>query len=295
MWNLRLQTFPKLPLQPRDMRRAFRQVSCGDLRCDSRADDGRNVLHAGAPSAFLRAAMQDARQSRAPAAIQHADALRSIEAMRREREQRRAELAHVHRQPARARLGIDVESDAAFRCDPANPAHRFDGADVVIHMMHGDENGLIRHRLTNGGGVHQTVRIHLHLGRSEALGFEELYRAQHRRMFDGAEDDVIPPLLIRVSRAFDREIRGLRAVRREKDVLGRFRADERRHLLTRLRQRIPRAQAVRMQRGGVAEVFGEVRAHRLERLRQERRGGLMIEVDRRHRGKRRGEGVKRET
>ena len=99
----------------------------------------------------------------------------------------------------------------------------------------------------SGGWVHQTVRIHPHLGRSEALRFEKLHRAQHGGVFGSADHNVIAALLIRVGRAFDREIRGLGAVRCEDDILRRFRADERRHLLARLRQRITRAQTVRVQ------------------------------------------------
>ena len=42
--NLRVQTFPQLPLQPRDMRGALRQIPRRNLRRNASADDGRGHL-----------------------------------------------------------------------------------------------------------------------------------------------------------------------------------------------------------------------------------------------------------
>jgi hypothetical protein len=115
---------------------------------------------------------------------------------------------------------------------------------------------------------------------------QKLHRAEHRRMLDGAHDQVMAAPLIGVRHSFDCEIGRLGPVRGEEDVLRGFRPDESRDLRARPGQRITRAQAVLMKRRGAAKRLGKKRAHGLEHFRQDRRAGLVVEVNLRHRGER---------
>ena len=91
--------------------------------------------------------------------------------------------------------------------------------------------------------------------------------------------DVVAAVAAGVRRALDRQIVRFGRAAREDD-LARRRADERGDFAARANNGLVRVPAVGvLAAGGIAEVFGEVRQHRLEHAGVDRRGGVIVEVD----------------
>src|SRR3989442_11423850 len=101
-------------------------------------------------------------------------------------------------------------------------------------------------------------------------------------MLDFADDDVIVSALVGVCGAFDGEVRRFSAARSENDLIRRLGVDQRGDLRARARERVARAEAELMQRRWTAASLAEKRPHRLEDLRQNRRGRLMIKKNAAH-------------
>ena len=181
-------------------------------------------------------------------AVEHADAFRPVEAVRREADQCRAELLHVDRQPTGAGLAIDVERRALLGADLADLAHRLDRADVVVHMVDGDEDGLRGDGGTKFFQLEHALGIDADAGAGPALLLEELDGIDDARMLGRGDDEVLALALVRVGHALDREVGGLRAVGGEEDLLLTVGIDECGDLLARLFQRITDAEAVLMER-----------------------------------------------
>jgi hypothetical protein len=108
-------------------------------------------------------------------------------------------------------------------------------------------------------------------------------RVQDGRMFDAADDEVVAAPLRGPAGPFDSEIGGFRAVGGKDDFFGRLGVNEAGGLGAGNLQCVARAQTVLVRRGGIAEGPGQEWLHRLQRLRQQRRGGLMVEIDVPHR------------
>src|SRR5207249_7156809 len=112
----------------------------------ARADDGGNILDPGAASALLDATVELAGQPRPALAIKYPHTFGPVEPVRGKRKQIRADGLHVQRQPSGAGFGIDVERDTALGGDGANLTHWLQGADVMVHVLDGDENSSVCQR-----------------------------------------------------------------------------------------------------------------------------------------------------
>ena len=82
---------------------------------------------------------------------QRADALRTVELVRRDGEQIDAERAHVHRNLARALHGVGVEQRPARVGDRGELGDRLNRADFVVRVHDRDERGVVGHRLAQRG------------------------------------------------------------------------------------------------------------------------------------------------
>jgi hypothetical protein len=113
--------------------------------------------------------------------------------------------------------------------------------------------------------------------------FEVAAGAEHRRVLDRRDDQLIALAEARERSSLDREVVGLAAARGEDDV-GAIAAEQRGDLRPRLLDRVLRRRAVRVRARRVAELPLEVRAHRFEHLARDRRRGVVVEVDQRPAG-----------
>ena len=107
---------PKPLLQTQAMRAPSRSIAQGNFGGDAGANNSRHIFNSRAPAVFLPPAVQQAGKPRPAIAIEHADALGSVETMGRERKQVRAQFLHIDGQPSRAGFGVNIEGD------PSRPA-----------------------------------------------------------------------------------------------------------------------------------------------------------------------------
>lgn len=202
--------------------------------------------------------------------------------MRGQGEQTDPEGLDVDGQPTAAGVGIHKKRHAGFAGNLRNFANGLDGAEVVIGVVEGDEDGVVGQSGADVGGVDEAFFVDAELGRGEALFLEELDGVQHGRMLDGAGDDVVAAGLLGVSRAFDGEVDGFGAAGGKDDFLGRFGVEEGGNLLAGFGDGIADAESGLVKRGRAGEVFGKKWAHRLEDLREDRGGGVVVEIDLAH-------------
>ena len=124
------------------------------------------------------------------------------------------------------------------------------------------------------------VLLHRQVGDAVAVLLEPLAGVDDRLVLGDRGDDVVALLAVHLGDALDREVVGLGRAAREDDFL-RVRADEIGDLLARLLDRLFGFPAERMvAAGGVAEVLGEIRQHRLDDARIDRRRRVIVHVDR---------------
>ena len=126
----------------------------------------------------------------------------------------------------------------------------------------------------------QAVLLHRQVGDAVAVLLEPLAGVEDRLVLGDARDDVVALLAVHLGDALDREVVRLGRAAGEDDLL-RVRADQIGDLLARLLDRLFGFPAERMvAAGGVAEVLGEVRQHRLDDARIDRRRRVIVHVDR---------------
>ncbi len=150
----------------------------------------------------------------------------------------------------------------------------------LLAVMIADEDRLVGDRGAQIVEADQAVLLHRQIGDPVAVLLEALARVDHRLVLGDARDDVIALLAVHLGDALDREVVRLGRAAGEDDFLG-VRADQIGHLLARLVDRLFGLPAERMVAARrVAEVLGEVRQHRLDHARIDRRRGVIVHVDR---------------
>ena len=126
----------------------------------------------------------------------------------------------------------------------------------------------------------EPVLLHRQIGDAIAFFFEPLAGVDHRLVLGDAGDDVIALLAIHLGDALDREVVRLGRAAREDDFL-RVGANQVGDLFAGLLDRLfglPSKRMVAARR--IAEVLGEVRQHRLDHARIDRRRRVIVHVDR---------------
>ena len=143
-------------------------------------------------------------------------------------------------------------------------------------MHHGDERGVAVDGFTRGLHARATAGIDADAGDAALVLLEPRARSRRRRVFDDGRHDMAPLECLR--HTADGEIVRLRAARREDDLVG-VAAEERGDLLASVRNRVTGSRAVRVSARGVAEVFAQIRQHRVDDLGQEGRRRVVVEID----------------
>ena len=108
-------------------------------------------------------------------------------------------------------------------------ADGLDGADFVVGGHDGNQGRIRPQRFFQRFQADDAVLIHRQIGDFKALFFQLLRRVQNGVMLTLRGDDVTAARLLRVGRAAQRPVVGLRAAAREIDF-ARLRAQRRRHL-----------------------------------------------------------------
>ena len=126
------------------------------------AGNGGEVFGAGPQAVLLCAAVNERRERRPPIAIQHADALGPSEPVRGKGEQGNVVSVDIDGQPAAAGSGIDKEWNGSLGGECAQGGEVLHGAEVVVGLVSGDEDGLGRVCLGDGVGGHASLAINGH-------------------------------------------------------------------------------------------------------------------------------------
>ena len=175
--------------------------------------------------------------------------------------------------------GVDVEDRALLLHDGPDLVDRVDRADLVVGEHDRHDRRLVGHRRPHRLRADAAVLADRQVRHLEAVLLEALAGVQHRLVLGLRGDDVVAAILQELGRALDGEVVGFGRARRPDDFLARS-ADQRADLIARRLDRLlgRPAEAVRSA-GGVAEHLREVRQHRLEHARIDRRGRVVVHVD----------------
>ena len=180
--------------------------------------------------------------------------------------------------PGRLR-GVGMEQRAGGADDGADLGERLQHANLVVGRHDRHEDGLVGDGRAQLVEPDEPVRVDAEPRDPPPVALELLERIEHRLVLGRHRDDVIAAVAAGVRRALDRQVVRFGGAAREHDLAGR-RADERRDLGAGTNDRLVRMPAVRVLAARrIAEVFGEVRQHRLEHARVDRCRGVIIEVD----------------
>jgi hypothetical protein len=177
--------------------------------------------------------------------------------------------------------GVGMEDDPLLLRELPDGRDVLDRPDLVVGEHHRDQDGLVGDRFADLLHVHETIRLHGHVGHLVALALEPLAHVEPGALLDDGGDDVVALLAIHLGHTLEGEIDRLRAARREDELLRIARADQRRELLAgavHCRLRLPTERMVAA--GGMSVLLGEVRQHRFDHPRVRGGGGLRVHEDR---------------
>ena len=227
-------------------------------------------------------------QPHAAADVQHAHPLRGVQLVPRHGQQIDAEFLHVQRQLARGLGGVGMQQHAFGPCESGDLPDGLQRADLVVGVHDADQIGPFRDHLSHSVGIDAAAAVHRHDGDAAAEPLEEFARLGRGGMLHGADDDVRPaaqrpktprsrakatPLIARLLASLPPPVNTISSGWALSSS-----ATWRRACSTASWAFLPR----RVRAGGVAEVFPQVRQHRLNHAGIERRGGVVVEVDRSH-------------
>ena len=242
------------------------------------ADDAGDVLDAAAARALLRAADDERREPQPAAHQQRADALGAAELVRGDRAEVGAEADELEVDVAGGRARVDVHDDAALARLLDDGRGRLERADLVVGELDRDERGVGADRADHLVGVEAPGAVDADLGDREPVGAPA--GVEHRRVLDGGGDDVT----VSPARASAPQIAVLTAsVPLDVNTTSRGRAPNSAATCSRAVSTATRVDAAfGVQATGIAVVVAEVRQHRVERARAQRRRRRVIEIRARH-------------
>ena len=246
------------------------------------ADDPRDVQRPAAHPALVAAAIDDGSDADARLAAdpERADSLGTVDLVGRQGSQVDLHFLHVERHLAHALHRVDVEEHALLAGHLAEFRDGLQGPDLVVREHDRDEDRLVRDRLAEllCGNTAEFVRRQV--GDVETLPLEPLGGIQRRLVLGADRDDVIALLLVELAGPLEGQVDALGSAGGEDDLFL-VPADQGGDLLARPIHGLLGLPSERVAaRGGVAELSGEIRHHRLQDPRIERGGGVVVHVDR---------------
>ena len=178
---------------------------------------------------------------------------------------------------------VHVEDDALLAAQCADGRNVLHHADLVVHEHHADQDGVGTDGRLQHVHVDQAVFLHIQIGHLEALALQLAHGVQHGLVLGLDGDEVLALALVEVRSALDRQVVGLgRAA--GPDDLARVGADQVGHLFAGLLDgRFGFPAPGMAARGRVAEVLTDPGDHGFGHARVHRRGGAVIEVNRKMR------------
>mmetsp|Transcript_6707 Transcript_6707/g.14649 ORF Transcript_6707/g.14649 Transcript_6707/m.14649 type:complete len:368 (-) Transcript_6707:290-1393(-) len=233
--------------QPLDMRSVALHLSLRHRARSAKADGQRRGQRAAPQAALLPSSREDRFEAdaRPPPNVEGADALWTVELVRRDGHQVDAELVHVDSDLANRLRCIDVEEDLALLAELADLLNRLDDANLVVDVHDRDEARVGAHRRRELVHVDQAVLLDRKEGDVEALLLQVAARVEHALVLGLRGDDVVLSGVVEVGDALDGHVVRLGRARREDDLLA-LGAHERRNLVPGLLDRLVGLPSVRV-------------------------------------------------
>ena len=175
--------------------------------------------------------------------------------------------------------GVDVEQRAVVAHDLADLRDRLQRADLVVRGHDAHQRRPLRERGGNRARVNAPGSVDRQDGDLEPVPLQDSCRVEDRLVLDRGGDDVLAATAGGPRDALEGKVVRLGAAGGEHH-LARSGTDEGGDRLARLVDALARAPPGGVQARGVAGVLDEVRKHRLEHLRPQRRRRRVVEVDR---------------
>ena len=253
------------------------------------ADGERDRFGAGPQAGLLEAAEELRRELDAVPHDQRADAERAVEFVGGDAHRGHAQCAKIDRQFADDLGGVGVQRHAVLRCR-WRPARRPVAARRFRCGRGSQHTSRVSGRSSRGNSATRSTPllvdaepVDLPAGRGPAASASAVMlgcsRAEMMMWETGGEDAPA-----RWRRAADRQVVGLGAAAGEDDAVGvaarHVRADQFADPLAGVFQHAPRPPAELVLAGRIQVRLGVAGAHRLDHLRQQRRGGVVVEIDR---------------
>ena len=109
----------------------------------------------------------------------------------------------MHRNLAQRLHGVGVKQDSAFPADLAQLPDGFYGSDFIVGRHDADQDGIRADGSPKGAGTDDARFIGGQIGDGIPAAFQILTGVKHCVMFDFAGDDMVSPMGIGLSSAFD--------------------------------------------------------------------------------------------
>ena len=253
-----------------------------NLAGGAEADDAGNIERARPHAALVPAPVNDGRELHArvaPAHVERAHALGPVHLVGGDGGEVHVHLLHVEGHLADGLDGVGVEEHFLLFGDLPDFLNRLQHADFVVGVHDGDEDGLVGDSSAQLVQINQAFFAHRQVGDLAAVLLQPLAGVEHGFVLGDGGYDVVAFLAVHLGHALDGQVVGLSGAGGEDDLL-RSGVDEGGDLLAggvNPLLGLP-AEAV-VAAGGVAELVGEVRQHRLQHPRVHRGGSVVIHIN----------------
>src|SRR5581483_877032 len=271
-----------LPLQLVPHRRELRRrallhaISC-QFRRLSQSDYARDILRPRPAGALVPPAVKQRLQARPLLQIKRSNPLRAMKLVTGDGKRVTANPLHADGDLARCLNGVSMKQDAGFGGNLPDLLHRLQHAGLVVGHHDRDQPRIRTQCPLYIGRIDQTALIYRHNCNLAAHLLQVLHRMEHSMMLDAGSNHVIAGL----QQSGDGQIVALRPPGSEYDL--RCAAVQQFcNRLARALHRGPRLLPVMVNRGCVAELLPKIRAHGLEYFRQNRSGGVIVQVNALH-------------
>ena len=215
-----------------------------------------------------------------PAHVQRADPLGSVNLVCRNRKKINIVLLDVHRDLADRLYAIHGENDAVLLRELRDFRDRIDHADFIIRVHDRDQDRRGLDGLPHILRINTPIPLDRQIRHLKPVLLEVLASVQHGLVLDRLRDDVIALLAVHFRNTLDHQVVRFRRATREYDFFRRG-IDQRSDLLPSVLHRLFRAPAERMVTAGrIAEFVREIRQHRFEHAWIDRRGRVIVHVNR---------------
>src|ERR1019366_6320264 len=163
----------------------------GEFRGRAEGRDSRDVLRAGPAVALVMAAVGDGREAGSLAGVERSHALGRIQPVAAHAAEDYPRRGHVHRRLAQRLHAIHVQRRAGLVRDLRDLGDGLQRAEFVIGVHDTDQHGLWAHGAPDVFRANDAARPDPQAGDVHAFDAQLLGGREHRRVLDGAGDDVL--------------------------------------------------------------------------------------------------------